>query len=40
MRKVRSVARFLQARMEPELAVSGRVRHNRSHNHQVLSWPY
>ncbi|KAJ0028146.1 hypothetical protein Pint_35466 [Pistacia integerrima] len=34
------MARILQKRMEQKLAFPGRLRHNRSHHHQVLSWSY
>lgn len=38
--KVRSMARFLQARMETQLALPRWIRNHRNRNHQVLPWPY
>lgn len=37
--EVRSMARVLQVRVEPELAVPGRFRSHRRYHHQILSRP-
>ncbi|KAL5055958.1 hypothetical protein RYX36_036640 [Vicia faba] len=38
--KVRSMASFLQTRMEKELAIRRWIRNHRNYNHQILSWSY